>query len=125
MNLSDRITYQDKIEQKYLSQIYSKSDFFLLPTEYEIFGMVLLEAMYFGNIVFTTRNGGALTLIKNAVNGFILDGLDVSKWANLILSIYENKQLKNSVAVNSTVSIKNYTWDNLVDLFCKQYSTIN
>ena len=125
MNLSDRITYQDKIEQKYLSQIYSKSDFFLLPTEYEIFGMVLLEAMYFGNIVFTTRNGGALTLNKNAVNGFILDGLDVSKWANLILSIYENKQLKNSVAVNSTVSIKNYTWDNLVDLFCKQYSTIN
>lgn len=64
MGIFEKIVHQDKIEQKYLSNIYELSDVFLLPTEYEIFGMVLLEAMYYKNIVLTTRNGGSTTIIQ-------------------------------------------------------------
>ena len=122
MNLSDRITYQDRIEQKYLSQIYSQSDFFLLPTEYEIFGMVLLEAMYFGNIVLTTRNGGALTLIKNSVNGFILQKLDILQWAALIENINNQKFKMKTIETNAVQTIiKNYTWDSCSNRFEESY----
>ena len=34
--------------------VYQQADLFLLPTEYEIFGMVLLEAMFFRRVVLTT-----------------------------------------------------------------------
>ena len=30
--------------------VYQQADLFLLPTEYEIFGMVLLEAMFFRRV---------------------------------------------------------------------------
>ena len=69
----DKVIWQEKMEQKYLSCIYQHADFFLLPTEYEIFGMVLLEAMYYGNIVLTTRNGGSSTLIEHEENGFVFE----------------------------------------------------
>lgn len=123
-NISDRITYREKIEQKYLSQVYSMADFFLLPTEYEIFGMVLLEAMYFGNIVLTTRNGGAVTLIGDAVNGFILQKLNALQWANLIEKVSKKKDIKKRMGINASLTIhKNYTWDACSNTFEKIYLT--
>lgn len=36
-NIKNYIVYQEKMEQKYLAGVYGLADFFLLPTEYEIF----------------------------------------------------------------------------------------
>ena len=68
------------MEQKYLSDVYNLADFFLLPTKYEIFGMVLLEAMYYKTVVLTTDNGGSSTLIDNGRNGYILQDENASKF---------------------------------------------
>lgn len=53
--------------------VYQQADFFLLPTEYEIFGMVLLEAMFFRRVVLTTPNGGADMLLRSGENGIVLE----------------------------------------------------
>lgn len=75
LGLENDVIYREKLEQKYMPAIYQASDAFLLPTRYEIFGMVLLEAMYYGLPVFTTYNGGSSTLINNE-NGIIIENTD-------------------------------------------------
>ena len=72
------------MEQKYLAGVYGLADIFLLPTEYEIFGMVLLEAMYYHSVVLTTLNGGSSTLIDNGKNGFVLTLNNANDWADCI-----------------------------------------
>jgi len=43
------IHFIDRIPQNELPSLYTESSLFILPTRYEIFGMVIMEAMYFGH----------------------------------------------------------------------------
>lgn len=120
LGLKDKVVWQEKIEQKFLSGIYQMADFFMLPTEYEIFGMVLLEAMYYKTVVLTTRNGGSSTIMHSGENGFILEQNDLDAWANCILRL--EPEQKRLIANNAHQTVKDkYTWDALSDKFLEQY----
>ena len=122
LSLSDRIIRCERLEQKYLKAVYEYSEAFLLPTRYEIFGMVLLEAMYFGLPVFTTYNGGSSTLM-NAENGIVLESLDAETWAEKIISVLNNENLANKIGENARKTItEKYTWDALADRFLEVYA---
>lgn len=119
------IIWQKVMEQKYLSYLYQQADFFLLPTEYEIFGMVLLEAMFYETVVLTTFNGGSSTLIEHEKNGFIFSKKDGDQWAECIIKIARNKSWMNSIQKNASKTISdNFTWDAIVEQFLKQYKKI-
>lgn len=122
LQIRDKIIWQEKIEQKYLSEIYIMSDVFLLPTEYEIFGMVLLEAMYYQNVVLTTFNGGSSELIDNGKNGIIINDLNAEVWSKKILNIFlDRKNMDRMKQEASKTILSNYTWDKLAELFENQY----
>lgn len=122
IGIEDAIIYEEYIDQKYLPLVYSCADAFLLPTIYEIFGMVMLEAMYFGAPVVTTYNGGSDMLIDNNENGIIIDVFDVEEWKNSILSLLNDFEKKNKIVKKARIKIENeFTWDALVDKFIGVY----
>ena len=122
LGIREKIICQEKIEQKYLSNIYQLADFLLLPTKYEIFGMVLLEAMYYRTIVLTTWNGGSSMLVRNGKNGFIIEDKNPDVWAKHITNIENNKIKMQQIQNNAVKTIKNYyIWDVLADKFTKEY----
>lgn len=123
LGIQDDIVYQERMEQKYLSGVYRLADFFLLPTEYEIFGMVLLEAMYYKTVVLTTNNGGSSTLIENGKNGYIFENKKASEWAKIVSEtpMEEINAMKN--AAHDTID-NHYTWDALADLFMESYRRV-
>jgi len=112
-NLKDKIYHENKIEQKEISKIYKKSDIFLFPTNYDIFGMVLLEALYFENIVISTLNGGSISLVKNDINGFIVNELDVKRWTKVILEI--SRKLIAYKTNMKKLENNNLLWDKIVE----------
>lgn len=122
LEIDTKIYWLKSIEQKKISPIYAKVDYFLLPTHYEIFGMVLLEAMYFQKVVLTTFNGGSSMLIENGKNGFIFSEKQENKWVEIILKLEKNKTLKNKIGKSAHDTIVNYfTWDRLADSFIEAY----
>ncbi len=66
---------------------YAASDVFVLPTVYEPFGLVCLEAMAAGLPVITSTAAGAAELVRNGVNGYVCDALDTAAIANAIKNI--------------------------------------
>ena len=54
-----------------VDDFYSISDIFLLPTHYDPFSNVVLEAMSFENVVFTTKQNGASEILDD---DFVMDG---------------------------------------------------
>lgn len=108
-HLEKNITLIDAIEQSKLMEYYNKCSWFLLPTNYEIWGMVLMEAIYFNKPIITTYNGGSSSLIQNEKNGYILD-LNIDKWADIILNHkIDYCQLKKT----NTDILNEYNWDNI------------
>ena len=115
----DSIYHIKKAEQKYLQYAYKNADIFLLPTRYEIFGMVLLEAMYFGTPAITTKNGGSQMLIENGIDGYIIDAFNKSLWCDKII---EASQISAKISQNAHKKItEKFTWDVLSDKFISTY----
>lgn len=95
--------------------IYPHAKLFLLPSVLEIFGMVLLEAMYFGTSVIASENGGSMTCIRDGKNGYIIKGFNVQEWTNrIIYALDDNDSLhKIGNAAHETI-LTEYTWDALI-----------
>lgn len=108
----------DKIDNKSLKYIYKEAKVFILPSKLEIFGMVLLEAMYFGVPSVTSLNGGSSTLINNKINGVIIDDFSADIWKIEIMKILEDKDYSNILRWNSSDTIKsNYLWKMISEKF--------
>ena len=121
LGLENDVIYREKLEQKYMPAIYQASDAFLLPTRYEIFGMVLLEEMYYGLPVFTTYNGGSSTLINNE-NGIIIENTDCNEWSEKIVKVLSDKKECDAIGEKAHRTVeKNYTWDALANKFLSVY----
>ncbi len=117
-----KILYRERIEQKYMEQLYSTSSVFVLPTIYDIYGMVLLEAMYFKECVLTTVNGGSNMMIRNGENGFIFEDFAVNEWVDALAHVLTDSNYCAQIAseANKTI-VDHFTWDKLAPQFLKIY----
>ncbi|MFQ7300242.1 MAG: glycosyltransferase family 4 protein [Clostridium sp.] len=114
----NNIIHIDKMDNKLLKFIYPKAKVFILPSKQEIFGMVLLEAMYFGVPTITSNNGGATTLIQNYENGIVVNNFDTTEWVNEIYKLLDNIEYSNNISNNARETIiEKYTWENVCNKF--------
>lgn len=104
-----RVPYIKNAQLKY---IYPKVDVFVLPSIQEIFGMVLLEAMYFGASTIASGSAGARTLIEKGKSGYIIENFEPECWALKIIKLLENEQLKNEIGKAGSERIrKQFMWN--------------
>lgn len=108
------ILHVKRVDNPQLQFIYPLAKVFMLPSIFEIFGMVMLEAMYFGAPVITSNNGGSSTLIKSEEYGQKIDEFDEKIWAEGILKYLRNQDYTDMVVHNCKENIRqNYTWDSI------------
>lgn len=114
IKIADDIIYKDHLNQEELAAVYKDCDVFLLPSKYEIFGMVLLEAMHFGLPVVTSYNGGSSTLIQNGVNGIIVNDFNVSDWVNAIEKLNNDSLYVQQMTLKAKEVCENsITWSSI------------
>lgn len=63
----------DKSQNEKLISLFKSSHYFLLPTKAEAFGIVFCEANSYGLPTFGSNLGGIVDIIKNGVNGELID----------------------------------------------------
>lgn len=66
--------------QAEVKPFYAMADGFLLPTLYDPFPNVCVEALACGLPVLTSRSCGAAELLENGVNGWVVEALDAEGW---------------------------------------------
>ena len=84
----NNVIWTGKILQENIPDIYAVADLFVFPSEYEIYGMVMLEAMYFGVPVLTTRTAGGKALVADGVTGYLIDGFSPDDWRQKVCKIF-------------------------------------
>lgn len=81
-------------KQQDMEDIYAIADLFLLPSEYESFGLAALEAMAAGTPVIATNAGGIPEIITHGKNGFLSEVGDVeSMSSNAKILLKDNVKL--------------------------------
>ena len=82
---SNNIQFVGSIQNKDLSNYFSNTNYLILPSISETWGLVTEEAFYNGVPVVISKNCGSSELVENEKNGFIFDPY-ISKSLNSILS---------------------------------------
>jgi UDP-glucose:(heptosyl)LPS alpha-1,3-glucosyltransferase len=70
LGLQERVRYCGPTND--VSEYHAAADLFVLPTQYEAFGSVIVEALASGLPVITTALAGAAVVIREDVNGLLL-----------------------------------------------------
>lgn len=104
-NLRDNILFMGQVSNPY--KYIKNSDLFILPSNYEAFGLVIIEAMTLKIPVLATSTSATDKLIINDVNGLIVENSVDGIYMGL-KKIIENKELITKYKNNLT----NYFYDN-------------
>ena len=99
---------------------YNAADVFVLPTLYEPFGSVVLEAMASGLPVITSRTCGAGELLRTGEQGFVCDALDVAVLRDCMAQLLDRglaKRMGESArAIAETMTVKKMA-DEMMQLY--------
>lgn len=116
------INYVESASQKELISLYRMADIFLFTTNYDIFGMVLLEAMYYGVVPLSSINGGSVTLIERGCDGYIFEDYNIDSWIETIIKLHDDPSLLMTMKRNAHRKItEGFTWDALSQQFIEIY----
>jgi L-malate glycosyltransferase len=110
--------------QEQMEDILAISDLFLLPSEYESFGLVALEAMAAGVPVISTNVGGLPEININGVTGFLSNVGDVSDMSRNIINIFRDANAFEEMKKNVIEQAQKFDIDTIVPEYEKLYKRI-
>ncbi|MGO5013615.1 glycosyltransferase family 4 protein [Niallia sp. Sow4_A1] len=122
---------EDKVEflgfQKNVNELMRTVDMFLFPSRYEACSLVVLEALASGLPVVTTIESGLAEVINDSKGngGIVLDNPeDVATLTMSLISLTENKELRNRMSENARRIAEENTWIKMADAYLSQFETL-
>jgi len=105
--LNDRIKFIGQVEYERLGCILQTADVFVFPTLEDVWGVAPLEAMVMGKPVICSKYAGVRELIRDNVNGYVVDPMDTIGVAQAMKRFIENPRLIEEMgcSARSTMSL--------------------
>ena len=93
-----------------LVKLYKAADVFVLPTNFESFGLVLVEAMASGLPIVTTRVEGCVDVVKDEVTGVLATMGNAQEIASAIRRVMMEPGLRENLVNNGLAAADQYEW---------------
>jgi D-inositol-3-phosphate glycosyltransferase len=124
LDMEQVITFLGKRAQDTLPYYYSAADVVVVPSHYESFGMVALEAMACGTPVVASRIGGLAYLIQDGETGFHVRDQEPVELAARLTEILDNEQLHQRMGENAVAYAQGYSWEEIANQITQVYKEI-
>ncbi|PZX59422.1 N-acetyl-alpha-D-glucosaminyl L-malate synthase BshA [Hydrotalea sandarakina] len=120
LGLLDDVRFVGKQEQ--IEEILAVSDVFLLPSEYESFGLAALEAMAAKNVVISTNAGGLPEINIQGKTGFMANVGDVAAMSEFAITILKDEHKLKQMKLAAYEQAKHFDIANIIPQYEKLYS---
>ncbi len=122
LEICDDVRFVGK--QQDMEEIFAIADLFLLPSEYESFGLAALEAMAAGAPVVTTNAGGLPEIIIPDKNGYMGNVGDVETMSRYAISILKDDKRLNEFSAAAKAQAERFDISNIVPQYEKLYTRV-
>jgi D-inositol-3-phosphate glycosyltransferase len=124
LGLGDSVRFVGPQPQSVLPLYYAAADVTVLPSYYESFGMVALEAMACGSPVIASRVGGLVTTVRDGVTGFLVPDGDVEALAERIATLVADPELRWRLGREGVRWAAQHRWPCVAEAVCKEYASL-
>jgi D-inositol-3-phosphate glycosyltransferase len=124
LGIGDLVTFLGRRAQDTLQYYYSAAEIVVVPSHYESFGMVALEAMACGTPVIASETGGLAFLVKHGETGFHVPAADPHALANQLKELMMDEMLRARVGKQAAVYAKEFSWSIIADQILDLYTSV-
>lgn len=89
LGINDKVEFKGALSRNEVVKEMTECDVFILPSRYETFGVVLIEALASGKPIISTKNGGAEDIITES-NGLIVEVDDIDQLGKAMENVQNN-----------------------------------
>lgn len=111
----------DKDDKK---EALAAADVIVVPSIYEGFGIVLLEAMAAGKPVIATKTGAAPEIIEDGMTGLLVEIGNSEQLASLITKVLKNNRFAKELSVNAKIKVEKYDWKRITSEVLRLYEEV-
>ena len=112
------------IDDETYRSVLSAAEMLVLPSEYEAFGIDLLEAAAAKTAVIGTNVGGIPEAMSPGNNGLIVEYNDVNNLAKSIAILLEDEKMSKKMGNSGREWAKNFSWESIVKEIEHEYKLI-
>lgn len=107
-----------------IDEYYASADILVLPTIFDPFSNVVLEAMASGLPVITTYNNGASEIIEDGISGMIVKVSDIVNELVAKISFLESPAQRLKIGVEARRVAERFTWEKTNNEIMSLYKSI-
>jgi len=112
------------VDQKLLPLYYSAADVCVVPSYYESFGLVALEALACGTPVVASRVGGLPAVVQHGRTGYLLPWRCPEPFADSLEVILSSKGLQKSMSRAARKRAEGMGWEMVATETCRLYNSL-
>lgn len=119
LGLAGSVTIEEELDHDRLPRYYAAADVFCLPTRYESFGMVNLEAMACGTPVVTTDLPGIREYATDRENALLVQPGDTERLAERLSTLLSDSDLRDRLGASGRETARAYSWKHTAENLCR------
>jgi D-inositol-3-phosphate glycosyltransferase len=112
-DLGSFVTFLGQRGQETLPYYYSAAEAVVVPSFYESFGMVALEAMACGTPVVASEVGGLAFLVQDQKTGFTVPFDDPQALADKLAVLLHDEELRRRMGAQAAIFARDYSWEKI------------
>ena len=124
LDLNDMVLFLGKRDQASLPYYYSAADVLIMPSHYESFGMVALEAMACGTPVVASKVGGLAFLVVDGETGFVVPDNDPISLSEKLTLLLTDPALRERLGQQAASYARQYAWENIVEKLINTFEAV-
>jgi glycosyltransferase involved in cell wall biosynthesis len=122
LNINHYFKWLGRVSEIEKRQALASMNFLALPSHYEAFGLVLIEAMAAGKPVIAASSPGPDEIINNGSNGFIIKKDSEEEFVDLSIKLLKNDRMNYEIGKNAKSICKtNYSLSSVIDKWEQLY----
>jgi len=113
LSVGQTVVFLGKRDQDKLPYYYSAAELVVMPSHYESFGMVALEAMACGTPVIASEVGGLAYLVKDGETGFTIPDQEPDTLCEKISWLLNDHDMHAAMSQRAVEYAQDYAWETI------------
>lgn len=125
MGIANQVAFLGSLDQEELPLYYNAADLCVVPSYYESFSLVAVEALACGTPIIASRVGGLTGIVRDGETGFLVPWRCPDPFTERLETLLGNDMLREHFSRAARKSVEKYAWPNIATRVQAMYEDLS